>query len=470
MGALGMWVWPQAARADSVAGTPAVVQAAALPAFPDVDALAARMVTRKDLYAKIRDEALADYAKRNPQPGANDDKARAVIRLFALLWVWGDFYGEGLWKHGVEYANIAQSGGTKDPLIKAFLGIHATFGFCSNTEEDAEQTNGATDEFLASDAPPELKMWACGAVLDNLINYREQHQAVDGMPSMQARAHFVEEWGRNYRELIKQGLPHDLLYSAADGVMETVHDDEATLYLMSGELDRDYNEADPKNPVRLELDGDFYLKDAWNARGSNYANTVSDNGWKLFGDRLAEGDKILEATYALYPNEIGTCLAMMTVELGQGQGRDRMETWFQRAIKVNPNDFAAYKSKEWYLLPRWYGNVDDIMAFGQQCVDTGNWSAKLPMILTTGISESADGDPTLYQRPEIWTAVEKVYRDYLQRYPHAVFYRTSFAKHAYDSGHMDIAREQLRILGPDWDRDVLSDEEFIKITGGPKSG
>ncbi len=428
----------------------------------DVDAMAARMVTKQDIYKKIRDEALSGYAKRNPTPTPNDDKIKTVIRILAYLWVWGDFYGEGLWQHGANYAHSVISQGTHEQVLMTFLDIKELDGYYSGNEAAAEERNRSTDKFLEGDFPSEFKLWACQNMVCNLTKFGSYEHPDPKAPSMQALPHFVEQWGQNYRELLKRGLPHDMLYWVGDSLQESAKD-EKTLYLVIAEQDRDFNEIDPKNPVKLELDGNFYIKDAWLARGSDYANTVSDEGWKLFGERLAKADEILEPIYAQYPNETGTCHSMMTVELGQGQGRDRMELWFQRAIKANPNDFGAYKSKEWYLLPRWYGSVDDIMAFGQECVQTGNWAAKLPMILPIGISESSDGDQSLYARPEIWTAVEKTYRDYLAHYPNSIFYRTNFAKHAADGGHLDVAREQIKILGNDWDHAVLSEADYAAL-------
>jgi len=143
-----------------------------------------------------------------------------------------------------------------------------------------------------------------------------------------------------------------------------------------------------------------------------------------------------------------------------------MERWFQRGIKADPDTFHIYNNKELYLLPRWYGSVDDAIAFGKECVRTGNWAAKIPLIFPLGISESVGNDPNLYKRPDVWALLEIVYREYLARFPHAVFYRTDFAKHAYDAGHKDIAREQFEILDNEWDRSVLSNAQYAAIMAG----
>ncbi len=428
----------------------------------DVDAMAARMQKNQEIYKQIRDEELSEYAKRNLKPTANDDKIKTVIRMLAYLWVWGDYYGEGLWQHGADYAQRAMYQGSDEQVLKTFFLFKELMGRYSGNEEGAEVENRKTENLLASDAPPELKLWACQIMVANLTKFANAVHPDPQAPSLQALPHFVERWGQYYRELLKRGLPHDLLFAAGEGLQDAAHD-EKTLDLAIAEQDRDFNEVDPKNPVKLELDGNFYVEDAWLARGSDYANTVSDEGWKLFADRLAKADSILEPIYDHYPNETGTCHAMMNVELGQGQGKDRFELWFQRDIKANPDDISAYESKENYLLPKWYGSVNEIMAFGLQCVKTGNWAAKIPMILTTGIAESSEGDPSIYAQPDVWKIVETNYREYLTRYPDAIFYRTGFAKHAADGGHLDVAREQFKILGSDWDQFAISEMEYAEL-------
>jgi hypothetical protein len=437
--------------------------AAKTPALPDVDAMAARLKTHTDVYEKIRDEALAEYAKRNPTAHPYDDKAKTLLRLFAYLCVWNDFYREGLWEHGVSYAHDAMALGATDPILRNYLNVEETGGFSSSSEEDAERFNHDSDAFLATGYPALFKLRVCLATLDNLANFKTNRQPPPDAPSMLARNYYVAQWGVNYRELLKQNFNHEVLYDTGDDAMESAESDEELLDLIIAELDRDYNEIDPRNPVKLELDGAFYVHDAWHARGSGWANTVSQDGWKQFGERLDKAAQILEPLYDQFPNETGTCHAMMTVELGQGQGRDRMEKWFQRAIKADPEDYAAYKSKEWYLLPRWYGSSDDILAFGKECVSGGDWAAKIPMILPTGIAESGNGDPSLYTDPDIWALLEKVYREYLARYPNAINYRTNFAMHAYDGGHKDVAREQFKILGGGWDRSVLTEARYATI-------
>jgi hypothetical protein len=49
-------------------------------------------------------------------------------------------------------------------------------------------------------------------------------------------------------------------------------------------------------------------------------------------DRLNIAAGALEEAWQLDPKDARICQEMMRVELGQGKGRARLETWFQRGM------------------------------------------------------------------------------------------------------------------------------------------
>jgi hypothetical protein len=229
-------------------------------------------------------------------------------------------------------------------------------------------------------------------------------------------------------------------------------------------IDRAFQAEDRENTTADLLDAQFYVDDAWCARGSGYSNTVTTEGWQLFGERLTAANQMLADLFAKQPANPRIANVMMTVVLGRQLPRDQMELWFQRGIKADPDNFSLYMKKRWYLLPRWYGSDDEVWNFGLECSTSTNWSAKIPIMLAESITDAADRDPSVYARPEVWTPLEKVYRDYLDRYPKSVHYRSLFAKSAVAGEHWDVAHEEFKILGDDWDRGVFKNSEYADMT------
>lgn len=198
--------------------------------------------------------------------------------------------------------------------------------------------------------------------------------------------------------------------------------------------------------------------------GTGWASTVTDDGARLMAERLDEADRLLTAAYEKNPEDYLSATVMIGVELGEGKGREVMEQWFERAMKGHPENFRAAMGKMWYLQPRWYGSGKDVVEFGLQCVKTGNWKAKIPLLLPIGIGDIADQQDDLYRNKEVWNLVAPVYEDYLKHYPDSVGIRTAYADCAACGGHLDILRKQLAVLGPDWDRTRWSTKEFQRIS------
>jgi hypothetical protein len=116
----------------------------------------------------------------------------------------------------------------------------------------------------------------------------------------------------------------------------------------------------------LTIKGAFNVTFAWDARGSGYANTITPEGARLMRERLAKAAAALEEAWKLDNSNKYAATEMISCELGQGQGKDRMELWFNRAIAVDPLYYNAYANKLYYLEPKWYGSQQEMLDFARK--------------------------------------------------------------------------------------------------------
>lgn len=96
----------------------------------------------------------------------------------------------------------------------------------------------------------------------------------------------------------------------------------------------------------------FWINYAWQARGDGYAQTVGDQGWKLFGERL---NKALELQRKeIVPHPMWFVHGLI---LGRGLGADSsaQTAFFEEAIRQFPTFLPIYQQMQVYLLPRWHG-------------------------------------------------------------------------------------------------------------------
>ena len=196
--------------------------------------------------------------------------------------------------------------------------------------------------------------------------------------------------------------------------------------------------------------GDAEVWRAWGERGGGWASTVSDKGFQGFEEHLTKAEKALTTAWQMNSNHAGTAYLMMQVELGQGQGRPRMETWFKRTMALAPNHYDAAKLMSFYLEPRWYGSDAAALAFGRSCVASTNWGGQVPLVLVNIHHSLAKYHQTTnaayWQRPQVWNDVQSSYEKFFAVNSESVGWRHDYAKDAYDCGQPAVFLEQTKLF------------------------
>jgi hypothetical protein len=209
--------------------------------------------------------------------------------------------------------------------------------------------------------------------------------------------------------------------------------------------------------VRDLLEGDYCVKWAWDARGTGLAPTVTEEGWRLFGERLRRAEAAYERAWAADPTCAPAAVEMITVCKGLGRDRDAMEVWFRRAMEADGDSLDACHAKTGYLLPKWHGSVEEVVSFGRQCRDTGNWAGGLPLALVHAhktLAVNSDDVAAYFAQPVVRRDVESVYRPLLEKFPGALCARTNFFMLAVENDWPD-AREQFEALRGDYWKPVF---------------
>jgi hypothetical protein len=112
-----------------------------------------------------------------------------------------------------------------------------------------------------------------------------------------------------------------------------------------------------------------YLGYAHDARGTGYANTVSESGWKLFGERTAEAQRILKEASKLASKCPEWYVAMQMVSVNQGWPVNEARALFEEANKFEPEYYYYARDLAYYLLPKWSGEPGDTEKFLQEAAD-----------------------------------------------------------------------------------------------------
>jgi hypothetical protein len=112
-----------------------------------------------------------------------------------------------------------------------------------------------------------------------------------------------------------------------------------------------------------------YIAYAWDARGHGFADTVSENGWKVFDERVSQASHILKGAQTLQGRCPEWYAVMQDVALAQGWSKPAKQALLVEAVKFEPDYYYYYRGFAVSVLPQWDGKPGEIEAFVQQAAD-----------------------------------------------------------------------------------------------------
>jgi len=130
-------------------------------------------------------------------------------------------------------------------------------------------------------------------------------------------------------------------------------------YTMLGEWEK----AIPDSLYVKTLQIKFWTSFAWKARGTGYRNTVTEEAWEIFKERLLEANVVYEDVQKEYPEGIplsSLYVAAMTTALGQKWDNDKtLDELVIPAAKAWPENINIYTTYAHRLQPQWNGKKGD---------------------------------------------------------------------------------------------------------------
>jgi hypothetical protein len=160
--------------------------------------------------------------------------------------------------------------------------------------------------------------------------------------------------------------------------------------------------------------GRYEISAAWDARGTGWANSVTDEGWRGMYQHLAQARDHLVKAYELHPNYPEPADEMITVALGAG---DRLNVttrdWFDKAVKAQFDYYGAYNRYLYTLWPRWNGSHPEMFQFGLECLQTQRFDTYVPYKLWYAVQEiNRDTDAkdfAILKIPEVQVALWQLF-------------------------------------------------------------
>jgi Domain of unknown function (DUF4034) len=202
--------------------------------------------------------------------------------------------------------------------------------------------------------------------------------------------------------------------------------------------------------ARIAL-AESYVNYAWEARGHGYADTVSDNGWKLFKERSAQGRQILKHASDLPLKCPEWYVAMQDVALAQGWAPSAKQALLEQAIKFDPDYFYYYRKYAVSILPEWDGAEGQLGRFLKTTADKiGGNAGEILYFQVASLVVCCQAEPLNFSWPRIqrgFEALEKQYGAELDNW-------NRLARMAVIYNDPVVANKMLARIGDQWSDEV----------------
>jgi hypothetical protein len=189
--------------------------------------------------------------------------------------------------------------------------------------------------------------------------------------------------------------------------------------------------------------------DAWFARGSGYANTVSDSAWVIFGQKLDQAAERLDGVKDKRQDYPEWYAAHNPIGMGLSEDKAAYLATALEGTTHYPQANDVYCGVEAFLLPRWFGSNQEVHDYITQSADKvgGDEGDILYARLAKNIwSYSYDINP-FTETGLSWPRVKHGMELICNRYPHSTTMANYFCVFAYQAQDHAVAQTLFNYLG-----------------------
>lgn len=190
-----------------------------------------------------------------------------------------------------------------------------------------------------------------------------------------------------------------------------------------------------------------YVDYAWRARGSGWAKDVTDDGWRLMGERLGYAEEILVDAIETLDISDPTLFDVGTrLMIGLGSPPTLFDEFTAASLETAPAYWHTLHSRAYSLLPRWHGETGDWEAFGEYIAKHNEPYGKEQFALIT-IGRHAFRTETVSMDRLNWKLLKEGLQELLKNYPNSVTNISRAAFLATVAGDQAFAKECFDLLG-----------------------
>lgn len=216
--------------------------------------------------------------------------------------------------------------------------------------------------------------------------------------------------------------------------------------------------AKPKSSAALIAQAASLLEYGWFARGSGFADTVTDADAQRMQERATAAQELLnQASKLSKPLDCGYYCQQIDVSLGLSEKPQK--AWWQAALKRDPFCREVVSKMTRALLPRWFGEPGELEQFASDAAKATQAQAGDLHFATVATTLWNYHEDIFDVHPLEWQRVRQGFLDRGRLYPEATEFRNIFVQLAVLAGDFATAREQFDRIGSSPDLKLWGNRE-----------
>ena len=322
-------------------------------------------------YAAFRMEEFQSYPTRTKDPAAAQPLAQLFFQAMAD---WYTIRDANQTSKILALGNAAVLAGAKDYQLEGYL--VSLIPIPETPVEINAYRKRLTEAWMR--VPPEDYGSALSISLVKRITKLDTitKEGVDSPPSMEREA--------NHRELVGTMVAHLERFPKPEHwrvAQETFEDTISELPLAEQIPYRREILGSPTivSWYKLRAATDLLMYEAWGARGSGNAGSVSEDGWKVFREKNQQMRQLTLLEWKLQPESPHAASMMIEIaNIGEGEEWSTRQ-WFQQSVAAQCDFAGAFHYYERSLQPRWGGSHSAMGQFAEECIETGRLDTYIPI-------------------------------------------------------------------------------------------
>lgn len=204
-----------------------------------------------------------------------------------------------------------------------------------------------------------------------------------------------------------------------------------------------------------------YVVYAGKARGGGYADSVTEEGWKLFSERAAKARSVLEEAAAHQLKDPEWFLDMMVVARAEQWDMEEQTALFEKAACFEPDYYYYYRFQAESLLPKWEGEPGEMARWAEaQATRIGGKKGDVIYYeIATYLNCACDSDRNLNGMS--WDRIRRGYAAVEQQYGPALLALNQYAYMAVMANDAASAQKTFERIGDNWSQETWHNRKFF---------